>query len=163
DGRARLLRRAPDFWRLRLSEGLSGRTDLPRCPCLPDLRGHQRHPAHGHSAGPIGELELADESGEWRRTTRCDEDKDRHRERSEAIYDEGHRDSGSPRRFAPRKKLGSMTWPRPICGRPPPRKGSGSVLIRSLRPYVRPVNALAHERWPRWFPRQRFQTTVRPL
>jgi hypothetical protein len=37
-----------------------------------------------------------------------------------------------------------------------------SVLIRSLRPYVRPVDALAHERWPRWFPRQGFQTTVRP-
>jgi hypothetical protein len=41
-----------------------------------------------------------------------------------------------------------------ICGRPPPRKVFCSVLIRSLRPYVRPVDALAHERWPRWFPRQ---------
>ena len=29
---------------------LSGRTDLPRCPRLPDLRGLQRHPAHGYSA-----------------------------------------------------------------------------------------------------------------
>src|SRR5208283_6221927 len=24
------------------------------------------------------------------------------------------------------------------------------------------VGALAHERWPRWFPRQGFQTTLRP-
>jgi hypothetical protein len=31
----------------------------------------------------------------------------------------------------------------PICGRPPPRKVFCSVLIRSLRPYVRPVDALA--------------------
>jgi len=29
-----------------------------------------------------------------------------------------------------------------------------------LRPYVRPVDALAHERWPRWFPRREFQTVV---
>jgi hypothetical protein len=53
-------------------------------------------------------------------------------------------------------------WPKPICGRPPSRKVFCSVLIRSLRPYVRPVDALAHERWPRWFPRQGLQTTVRP-
>jgi hypothetical protein len=32
-----------------------------------------------------------------------------------------------------------------------------------LRPYVRPVGALAHERWPRWFPRREFQTQGRPL
>jgi hypothetical protein len=57
---------------------------------------------------------------------------------------------------------GARRRPRPICGRPPPRKVFCSVLIRSLRPYVRPVDALAHERWPRWFPRQGFQTTVRP-
>ena len=44
----------------------------------------------------------------------------------------------------------------------PPRKVLRSVLIRSLRPYVRPVDALAHERWPRWFPRQEFQTILRP-
>ena len=31
-----------------------------------------------------------------------------------------------------------------------------------LRPYVRPVCALAHERWPRWFPRREFQTDGRP-
>jgi hypothetical protein len=49
-----------------------------------------------------------------------------------------------------------------IRERPPPRKVFCSVLIRSLRPYVRPVDALALERWPRWFPRQGFQTTLRP-
>src|ERR1700686_2123655 len=32
-----------------------------------------------------------------------------------------------------------------------------------LRPYVRPVVALAHERWPRWFPRREPQTLQRPL
>jgi hypothetical protein len=32
----------------------------------------------------------------------------------------------------------------------------------ALRPYVRPVCALAHERWPRWFPRREFQTNGRP-
>ena len=34
-----------------------------------------------------------------------------------------------------------------------------AFLIRPLRPYLRPVGALAHERWPRWFPRREFQTT----
>jgi hypothetical protein len=30
-------------------------------------------------------------------------------------------------------------------------------------PYVRPLNALVHERWPRWFPRREFLTIERPL
>src|ERR1700709_2580095 len=46
-----------------------------------------------------------------------------------------------------------------LSGRPPPRKVFGSVLIRSLRPYVRPVDAFAQERWPRWFPRQQVPNT----
>jgi phage-related protein len=32
-----------------------------------------------------------------------------------------------------------------------------------LRSYVRPVDAFAHERWPRWFPRHEFQTAERPV
>ena len=36
----------------------------------------------------------------------------------------------------------------------PPPQGVLQRFDRSLRPYVRPVDALAHERWPRWFPRQ---------
>src|SRR5271166_301804 len=42
-------------------------------------------------------------------------------------------------------------------------RGLCSVLIRSLRAYVRPVSALAHERWPRSFPRHEFQTISRPI
>ena len=37
-----------------------------------------------------------------------------------------------------------------------------AVRPNRLRSYVRPVGALAHERWPRWFPRHEFQTEVRP-
>jgi hypothetical protein len=51
-----------------------------------------------------------------------------------------------------------------IRERPPPRKVIWAVLRSDrLRPYVRPVFALAHERWPRWFPRCEFQTPKRPL
>src|SRR5690606_38951935 len=49
-----LLRGAPDLRRLRLRGRLPGRADLPRCPGLPDLRGHQRHPAHPDRAGTGG-------------------------------------------------------------------------------------------------------------
>jgi butyryl-CoA dehydrogenase len=44
-GGARVLRWNSDPRRIRLSPRLSRRKDLPRCACLPDLRGHQRHPA----------------------------------------------------------------------------------------------------------------------
>ena len=45
DGRAGCLRRDPDPWRLRLCRRFPGRAHLSRRPGLPDLRGHQRHPA----------------------------------------------------------------------------------------------------------------------
>ena len=38
--------------------------------------------------------------------------------------------------------------------------GWGSDRLRS---YVRPVDAVAHDRWPRWFPRREFQTGARFL
>ncbi len=53
NGRARVLRRDPDPRRLRLRGGLPGRADLPRRPGVPDLRGHERHPAHPDRAQPL--------------------------------------------------------------------------------------------------------------
>src|SRR5262249_7252816 len=48
DGRARVLRRDPGAWRLRLRRRLPRRTDLPRRARVPDLRGHERNPAARH-------------------------------------------------------------------------------------------------------------------
>src|ERR1017187_9195410 len=31
-----------------------------------------------------------------------------------------------------------------------------------LHPYVRPIDAVGLDRWPRWLPRREFQTTTRP-
>ena len=42
----------PDPGRLRLPRGFSGRAHLSRRAGLPDLRGHQRHPAPGHRPQP---------------------------------------------------------------------------------------------------------------
>ena len=41
-------------------------------------------------------------------------------------------------------------------------QGLAVIWSDRLRSYVRPVVALAHERWPRWFPRQEFLTNERP-
>src|ERR1700732_5213731 len=39
-----------------------------------------------------------------------------------------------------------------------------AFLVRSdrLHPYVRPVDAVGLNRWPRWFPRRELQSTTRP-
>ena len=42
----------PDPRRLRLRQRLSGRADLARRARVPDLRGHERHPADGHRPQP---------------------------------------------------------------------------------------------------------------
>ena len=54
DGRAGLLGRDPDPWRLRLPRRFPGRAHLPRRARLPDLRGHQRHPAPRDRPGAGG-------------------------------------------------------------------------------------------------------------
>src|SRR3954451_14569002 len=56
------------------------------------------------------------------------------------------------KRLSPKKFIiTSRNRPRPICGRPPPRKVFCSPLIRSLASICPAcVGALAHERWPRW-------------
>ena len=54
DRRAGLLRRDPGPRRLRLPRRLSGRADLSRREGVPDLRGHERHPAAGDRAGAGG-------------------------------------------------------------------------------------------------------------
>src|SRR4029077_18152251 len=38
-----------------------------------------------------------------------------------------------------------------------------AVRSDRLHPYVRPVDAVGLDRWPRWFPRREFQTTTRPV
>src|SRR5437868_7133422 len=48
NGRAGLLGRHPDPWRLRLRQRLSGRAAVARRARHADLRGRERHPAHGH-------------------------------------------------------------------------------------------------------------------
>jgi hypothetical protein len=42
-------------------------------------------------------------------------------------------------------------------------QGLSRKLIGSLLPYVRPVDATANGRWPRWFPQREFQTASRPV
>src|SRR5258708_4236142 len=43
-------------------------------------------------------------------------------------------------------------------------RGTRVFWVRSdrLHPYVRPVDAVGLNRWPRWFPRREFQSTTRP-
>ncbi len=50
--------------------------------------------------------------------------------------------------------------PRPTCGRPPCKVFLQCFDQDRLRSYVRPSGALARERWPRWSPRQGFQTNI---
>jgi len=64
-----------------------------------------------------------------------------------------------PRRMGRRLCWPSFRKPTFVCGRLP----LASHFCRYFRsdrllPYVRPLNAVAHDHWPRWFPQREFPT-----